>query len=260
MRDELPKLAVGVAGRHPAGAAAGQAGRRLRAARAARRRARGHGRRGAEGLHPNPNPNPISTPNPNPNPNLNPNPNPNSNPNPNPNQVQRAYKLLAMQHHPDRGGSEERFKDLSRAYKRLSSEGDSGAEYAEAEEHDELSGWRTIKMPFTAFRDFRFHEFSETVAHILILLLTLTLTPTLALALALTLARALALTLALTLTLTLTLALALALALALTLTRWRTFTSCCGTRSRGPLRSSSAASRRAGARRARYLPPASMVP
>ena len=74
-----------------------------------------------------------------------------------------------MQHHPDRGGSEERFKALSRAYKRLSSEGHSGAEYEEAEEHDELSGWRTVKMPFTAFRDFRFHEFSETVAHAYIL-------------------------------------------------------------------------------------------
>lgn len=85
-------------------------------------------------------------------------------------EVQRAYRMLALQHHPDRGGSEERFKALSRAYKRLSSEGDSGAEYAEPEEHDELSGWRTVKMPFTAFRDFRFHEFSETVAHIYILL------------------------------------------------------------------------------------------
>ena len=78
--------------------------------------------------------------------------------------MQRAYKLLALQHHPDRGGSEERFKALSRAYKRLSSEGASAAEYEEAEEHDELSGWRTVKMPFTAFRDFRFHEFSESVS------------------------------------------------------------------------------------------------
>ena len=78
--------------------------------------------------------------------------------------MQRAYKLLALQHHPDRGGSEERFKALSRAYKRLSSEGESAAEYEEAEEHDELSGWRTVKMPFTAFRDFRFHEFSESVS------------------------------------------------------------------------------------------------
>ena len=156
-------------------------------------------------LPPDPKPNSDPKLDPSPSPNPIPNSNPNSNPNPNPNQVQRAYKLLAMQHHPDRGGSEERFKDLSRAYKRLSSEGDSGAEYAEAEEHDELSGWRTIKMPFTAFRDFRFHEFSETVAHILILLLTLTLTPTLALALALTLARALALALAPALALTLTL-------------------------------------------------------
>ena len=68
-----------------------------------------------------------------------------------------------MQHHPDRGGSEERFKALSRAYKRLANEGEAGAEYAEPDEHDELSGWRTIKMPFTAFKDFRFHEFSETV-------------------------------------------------------------------------------------------------
>ena len=78
--------------------------------------------------------------------------------------MQRAYKLLALQHHPDRGVSEERFKALSRAYKRLSSAGESAAEYEEPEEHDELSGWRSVKMPFTAFRDFRFHEFSETVS------------------------------------------------------------------------------------------------
>ena len=85
-------------------------------------------------------------------------------------EVQRAYKELAMQHHPDRGGSEERFKALAKAYARVSGADPSGGAPEEADEADELGDWRSVKMPFTAFRDYRFHEFSERVAHMYILL------------------------------------------------------------------------------------------
>ena len=35
---------------------------------------------------------------------------------------------------------------------------------------DSLSGWRTLKFPFSAFRDRGFYDFSEEVAHIYVLL------------------------------------------------------------------------------------------
>ena len=34
-------------------------------------------------------------------------------------EVRRAYKKLALQHHPDRGGDPEKFKELSAAYEHL---------------------------------------------------------------------------------------------------------------------------------------------
>merc|ERR1719487_2164872 len=36
-----------------------------------------------------------------------------------PDEVKRAYKKLAMQHHPDRGGNAEKFKAVTRAYEVL---------------------------------------------------------------------------------------------------------------------------------------------
>ena len=35
-------------------------------------------------------------------------------------QIKKAYRKKAMQHHPDRGGDEETFKEISRAYEVLS--------------------------------------------------------------------------------------------------------------------------------------------
>lgn len=38
-------------------------------------------------------------------------------------EIQRAYRKLALKHHPDKGGDEEKFKELSKAYDCLSDEG-----------------------------------------------------------------------------------------------------------------------------------------
>jgi hypothetical protein len=38
-------------------------------------------------------------------------------------QIRKAYRRLAMQHHPDRNGSEEAFKNMKKAYETLSGTG-----------------------------------------------------------------------------------------------------------------------------------------
>jgi curved DNA-binding protein len=41
-------------------------------------------------------------------------------PNASPDEIQKAYRKLAMKHHPDRGGDQAKFKDISSAYETLS--------------------------------------------------------------------------------------------------------------------------------------------
>ncbi|KAL1507728.1 hypothetical protein AB1Y20_007341 [Prymnesium parvum] len=90
-------------------------------------------------------------------------------------EIHRAYKGLAMELHPDRGGDEEKFKVVSRAFALLS-DPERRAKYDEMgpEEEEEglsaLADWRTFKVPFTAFKDPSFYQFSEKVATLYLIL------------------------------------------------------------------------------------------
>lgn len=89
--------------------------------------------------------------------------------------LQRAYKRLAMELHPDRGGDEEKFKLVSKAFALLS-DPQRREHYDRVGPDDEepaltsLGDWRTLKVPFTAFKDRSFYTFSEKIATIYLLL------------------------------------------------------------------------------------------
>mmetsp|Transcript_38341 Transcript_38341/g.81717 ORF Transcript_38341/g.81717 Transcript_38341/m.81717 type:complete len:167 (-) Transcript_38341:178-678(-) len=85
---------------------------------------------------------------------------------------------LAKLMHPDRGGSEETFKTLSKAYALLSDPDrrhlydELGSDEPDEPEHelDSLGEWRSVKLPFTAFKDRSFFEHAEKVGHLYVLL------------------------------------------------------------------------------------------
>lgn len=93
-------------------------------------------------------------------------------------EIRERYRALVLELHPDRGGDEERFKAVSRAYALL---GDSerrarydelGAADGEGGDAglDGLGAWRQIKVPFTAFRNRTFFDHHEQVAAVYLLL------------------------------------------------------------------------------------------
>jgi len=92
--------------------------------------------------------------------------------------IRQSYMQLAKEQHPDLGGSEDRFKALSKAYALLADPkrrarydlfGPEGGDEAAAET-EELGEWRSIKMPFTAFKDRSIFDYGEKVDHLFILL------------------------------------------------------------------------------------------
>ena len=92
--------------------------------------------------------------------------------------IREAYKAVAMESHPDRGGDEARFVAASKAFAILS-DPERRARYDEVGPEEEesdgagletLTDWRTVKMPFTAFRDRSFFKFADKVARVYILL------------------------------------------------------------------------------------------
>ncbi|KAL3892803.1 MAG: hypothetical protein SGPRY_014770 [Prymnesium sp.] len=91
-------------------------------------------------------------------------------------ELQRAYKKLALKLHPDRGGDEEQFKRVSKAFDLLSNPerreryDQIGPEEEEEEGLNALGDWRTLKVPFTAFKDRKFFEIAEQVATVYVLL------------------------------------------------------------------------------------------
>jgi hypothetical protein len=80
--------------------------------------------------------------------------------------------------HPDAGGSEERFKAVSKAYALLSDAqrrerfDTSGPDPDDGVDADisEMGEWRTVKVPFTAFKDRSFYQWDEKLGHMYVLL------------------------------------------------------------------------------------------
>jgi hypothetical protein len=94
-------------------------------------------------------------------------------------EIRTAYRNLVKEVHPDRpGGDEEEFKRVSRAYS-LVGEAESRARYDQfgAEDDaddddglDDLGEWRSVKVPFTAFRDRSLYKRAEAIDVVYILL------------------------------------------------------------------------------------------
>jgi curved DNA-binding protein len=69
-------------------------------------------------------------------------------PNATPDQIKKAYRSMAMKHHPDRGGDQAKFKDISVAYDTLS-------DPQKKAEYDQLrTGGPQVKFTTGGFQDF----------------------------------------------------------------------------------------------------------
>ena len=70
-------------------------------------------------------------------------------------EIKKAYRSLAMKHHPDRGGDASKFKEIEEAYRTLSDEG-ARAEYDNPRQHSSrMDGFGGVPPGFEGF----FHQF-----------------------------------------------------------------------------------------------------
>ncbi len=91
-------------------------------------------------------------------------------------EIRDAFRSLAKESHPDLGGDSEAFKRVSKAYAILG-DAERRAEYDENGPADEeeaalsdLGEWRSVKVPFTAFKDRSFYSRFDRTAAVYILL------------------------------------------------------------------------------------------
>lgn len=94
-------------------------------------------------------------------------------------EIREAYRSLVRTLHPDIvGGDEEQFKRVSRAYsllgdaqkrKRYDEVGATDGDVDDDDELDDLGPWRSLKVPFTAFRDRTFFRRAEVISVVYVL-------------------------------------------------------------------------------------------